>query len=155
VAHDGYASEYTVDTNGDLQETYLPAIGDAWITQDLSAKFHTPAVAAGIAPVALYHTGYTSVYTIDKAGNQPQETYLPAISDACTTQALPAPAAYQAPSALLHADTSGGLTWTSVFTVDSGAGGTVAGDLQESYLPALGAGWTTQDLSKLYQVPTV
>lgn len=56
---------------------------------------------------------------------------------------------------LLHADAGGGLTWASVFTIDSGSNGTTLGDLQESYLPALGAGWTTQDLSKLFKVPTV
>ena len=36
VAHNGYASVYTVDAgSGDLQETFLPAIGDAWQTQDM------------------------------------------------------------------------------------------------------------------------
>jgi len=46
--------------------------------------------------------------------------------------------------------------YTSVYTVDAGGEpGVTAGDLQETFLPALGAGWTTQDLSKLYQVPTV
>ncbi|HEY3953680.1 MAG TPA: arabinofuranosidase catalytic domain-containing protein, partial [Streptosporangiaceae bacterium] len=43
VVHDGYSSMYTVDaSNGHLQETCLPAIGDPWTTQDLSAKYGTP-----------------------------------------------------------------------------------------------------------------
>ena len=42
VVHDGYASVYTVDQNGDLQETYLPLMGDSWSTQDLSANYGTP-----------------------------------------------------------------------------------------------------------------
>jgi len=37
--------------------------------------------------------------------------------------------------------------WTSVFTVDPSA------DLQETYLPDLAAGWTTQDLSATYGTP--
>jgi hypothetical protein len=46
VVHAGYSSVYTVDaSNGDLQETYLPAIGDPWSTQDLSANYGTPAMA--------------------------------------------------------------------------------------------------------------
>ncbi len=41
----GYTSVYTVDAaSGDLQETYLPAIGDPWHTQDLTAKYGTPQV---------------------------------------------------------------------------------------------------------------
>jgi hypothetical protein len=42
LTHDGYTSVYTVDkSNGDLQETYLTAIGQPWATQDLSAKYGT------------------------------------------------------------------------------------------------------------------
>jgi hypothetical protein len=33
-----------VDNDEHLQETYLPAIGDPWSTQDLSAEYGTPAV---------------------------------------------------------------------------------------------------------------
>ena len=47
MVHDGYTSVYTIDANGDLQETYLPAIGDAWSTQNLSANYGTPAVQEG------------------------------------------------------------------------------------------------------------
>ena len=49
VAHDGYTSVYTIDagdsthTKGDLQETYLPALGGPWYTQDLSKEVGTPA----------------------------------------------------------------------------------------------------------------
>jgi hypothetical protein len=42
---------------------------------------------------------------------------------------------------LVHYDTSGGLTWTSVYSVDD------SGNLWETYLPAMGDSWTTQDLS--------
>ncbi|HEY2277699.1 MAG TPA: arabinofuranosidase catalytic domain-containing protein [Streptosporangiaceae bacterium] len=161
VFHDGYTSVYTVDSAsssnpelpGDLQETYLPAMGDAWSTQDLTANYHTPQVAYGVQPVALYHTGYTSVYTVDggnggtKIGDL-QETYLPAMSDSWSTQDLSvkypaiatvAPGPF--PSALVHYDTSGGLTWTSVFTIDD-----ANGDVRENYLPAMGDSWSTQDL---------
>ncbi len=38
-----WTSVYTIDgANGDLQETYLPAIGDRWSTQNLSANYGTP-----------------------------------------------------------------------------------------------------------------
>ena len=41
-----WASVYTVDSgSGHLQETYLPNVGfpgDAWVTQDMSAKFGVP-----------------------------------------------------------------------------------------------------------------
>ena len=166
VTHDGYTSVYTVDAGdsahakGDLQETYLPAMGDPWSTQDLSAKYHTPTVLAGTAPVALYHTGYTSVYTDDAGGNSipdtkgdVQETYLPAMSDAWSTQDLTA--RYSIPTAqpgdldaVLHYDTGGGLTWTSVFTLNVSNS-----DLQETYLPAIGGSWATQDLTTQYGTP--
>jgi hypothetical protein len=144
---------YTVDASGShLQETYLPAIGDPWTTQDLSADYGTPAVAAGTEPVALYHTGYTSVYTVDSSTDHLQETYLPAIGDAWTTHDLSAgygtPATTQTPIALLHPDASGDLTWTSVYTVDASDS-----HLQETYLPAIGDAWTTQDLSADYGTP--
>ncbi|MFI0898132.1 hypothetical protein [Streptomyces sp. NPDC020983] len=154
AVHEGYTSVYTVDADHDLQETYLPAMGDAWSTQDLSAKYGTPQVAAGIPPVALYHSGYTSVYTVDLSGNHLQETYLPAMSDPWSTQDLSAkygtPAADQAPSALLHYDTGGGLTWASLFTVNVSDR-----HLQETYLPAMGDPWSTQDLSAKYGTPPV
>jgi len=154
IVHDGYTSVYTVDTNGDLQETYLPAIGDSWSTQNLSANYGTPAVELDTQPVALYHTGYTSVYTIDASNADMQETYLPAIGDSWSTQNLSAnygaPAATTIAAALVHPDTSGGLTWTSVYTVDSGSE-----DLQETYLPYMGDAWTTQNLSANYGTPAV
>jgi hypothetical protein len=78
-------------SKGDLQETYLPAIGGPWHTQDLSTN-HTPNTK-------------------------------------------------QAPTALLHYDTGGGLTWTSVYSIDD------SGNLWETYLPAMGDSWTSQDLS--------
>jgi hypothetical protein len=154
LVHDGYTSLYTVDSNHDLQETYLPAIGDDWFTQDFTAKYGTPAVASGMTPIALYHTGYASVYTIDQAGNDVQETYLPAISDNWSSQDLSAkygtPAANQPPSVLEHADTTGALTWTSIFTVDKSNA-----DLDESYLSSIGANWVEQDLSAKYGTPPV
>jgi len=153
VVHAGFTSVYTVDSASDhLQETYLPAIGDPWTTQDLSANYGTPAVAPGAHPVALYHTGYTSVYTVDQSSDHLQETYLPAIGDPWTSQDLSAsagtPATTQAPIALLHPAANGNLTWTSVYTVDS-----ASDHLQETYLPAIGDAWTTQDLSANYGTP--
>jgi hypothetical protein len=155
VVHDGYTSVYTVDSANDhLQETYLPAIGDPWSTQDLSAKYGTPAVASGTQPVALFHSGYTSVFTADGANDHLQETYLPAIGDSWTTQDLSAnygtPATTQSPVPLLHPNSNGALTWTSVYTVDS-----ASSHLQETYLPAIGDSWTTQDLSANYGTPPV
>ena len=154
VYHDGYTSVYTVDSSdGDLQETYLPAIGDPWKTQDLSASYGTPAVRASTAPAALYHSPNTSVYTVDASDGDLQETYLPAIGDPWKTQDLsasygtPAVAAGLAPAALLHPDASGLFTYASVYTVDSG------GDLQETYLKAIGDSWKTQDLSANYGTP--
>ena len=154
LVHDGYTSVYTVDTNHDLQETYLPAIGDDWTTQDMTAKFGTPPVADGMTPVGLDHTGYASVYTVDQANGPVQETYLPAISDDWTSQDLTArygtPAADQPPAALVHADTSGALTWTSIFTVNA-----TSSDLDESYLSLIGAIWVPQYLTLKYGTPPV
>jgi hypothetical protein len=104
LTHDGYTSVYTVDTSGDLHETYLPAIGDPWSSQNLTTKYNTP-----------------------------------------PTDDLP--------SALLHYDTSGGLTWTSVYTFDAGTG-----DLQETYLPDAGFPgdpWDTQNLTNNYGAPAI
>jgi hypothetical protein len=155
LAHDGYTSVYTVDaSNSHLQETFLPAIGDPWTSQDLSTNYGAPSVASGKPPVALYHTGYASVYTVNASNGNLQETYLPSIGSPWTSQDLSAkygtPPPNQAPSALLHYDTSGGLTFTSIFTVN-------ASDqhLQETYLPAINQPWTTQDLSAKYGTPPV
>ena len=80
MLHDGYTSVYTVNAKtGDLDETYLPAAGDPWLTQDLSATAGTPQVLPGTQPVALYHDGYTSVYTVDASDGDLDETYLPAL----------------------------------------------------------------------------
>ncbi len=148
----GFTSVYTVDAgSGDLQETYLPYINDAWTTQNLSANYGTPPVAAGTAPVALYHTGYTSVFTVD-TNYHLQETYLSNIGNTWATHDLNAldgtPPTDSTPVVLLHPASGGALTWTSVYTVN-----TAADDLQESYLPAIGDAWTTQNLSTKYGTP--
>ena len=212
VAHSGYSSVYTVDSsNGDLQETYLPALGQAWHTQNLSTIYDTPPVMAGTEPVALVHCGWTSVYTVDAGSGDLQETYLPALGDGWTTQNLTVnygtPPTNVTPNAVFHTagapnagcsgyasvytvDSSNGhlqetflpnvgfpgdqwqtqdmtakfgtpaalagtspvalvhCGWTSVYTADAGSG-----DLQETYLPALGDGWTTQNLSANFGTP--
>jgi len=154
----GFTSVYTVDaSDSHLQETYLPIIGGPWTTQDLSANYGTPPVAPGTQPESLVHMNFTSVYTVDRGSDQPQETYLPAIGDPWSTQSLSAnygtPTTDQSPIVLLHPDTSGNLDWTSVYTVDE-----FSNDLQETYLPNTGFPgdpWVTQDLSAKYGTPTV
>jgi len=158
---DAYTSVYTVDQAGrDLQETFLPNAGfpgDAWRTQDLSAIYHTPAVAPGTQPEALVHMGYTSVYTTDQGSGDVEETYLPAVGQGWHYQDLSAnyhtPVTDQSPIVLLHPDTSGNLDWASVFTV-----GEFNAHLQETYLPNTGFpgdAWAWQDLSAKYSVPPV
>ncbi|MFI9275284.1 hypothetical protein ACIGXM_31920 [Kitasatospora sp. NPDC052896] len=56
----------------------------------------------------------------------------------------------QAPSALVHYDTAGGLTWTSVYTVNA-----ADNHLNETYLSGIGANWISQDLSAKYGTPPV
>ncbi len=148
VFHDGYTSVYTVDVNGDLQETYLPWMGDSWSTQDLTANYNLPQ-AINVAPAALYHDGYTSVYFMTGPDDHLAEIYLPAISGPWKSQDLSAnyqtPPTVQSPSPLVHYDTSGALTWASVYTTDASSG-----DVQETYLPDAGFpgdSWVTQDLS--------
>ena len=92
---------YTVAENGHLRETYLPVLGGPWYSQDLSAKYRTPTVAPNTSPTAVYHDGFTSVYTVDSNGDL-QETYLPAIGDSWTTQDLTAK--YSLPPATKGAD---------------------------------------------------
>jgi hypothetical protein len=151
-------SVYTIDAGGDgYTKGDLEEMGSQWYTQDLSGTGGdlpgTPKVEAGMAPVALYHTGYTSVYAVD--GVSPnvghiQETYLPAIGSAWHTQDMTTyktPVTKQAPTALLHYDTLGGLTWTSIFSADT------SGNLWETYLPAIGDLWTAQSLAGLAQTP--
>jgi hypothetical protein len=169
LVHDGYLSVYTIGSAGDVEETYLPAIGDDWAHQDLTTKYGVPQAAAFTAPVSVDHGGYAGVYTIDRSNSHLQESYLPAMSDAWSTQDLSAN--YHTPSvravwgkqspgqppqgtakslsALVHYDESGGKTWTSVFSVDDSNG-----DLQETYLPAVGQPWATQDVSAKYGTPT-
>jgi hypothetical protein len=162
VVHGAYSSVYTVDaSNGHLQETYLPKMGDAWTTQDLSANYGTPPVMAGTQPVSIVHCGYTSVYTVDASNGDLQETYLPAIGDPWSTQNLSAkygtPPTKVTPTAVVHtagaSGTSPGCGFTSVYTVDSSNG-----HLQETYLPNAGFPgdpWITQDLSAKYGTPVV
>jgi hypothetical protein len=160
VYHDGFTSVYTVDAGsniaGDIQETYLPAIGDPWTTQDLTSKYSLPTAKVGISPVALYHTGYTSVYFADGQSGDLEELYLPAISDPWHWNDLTAnyqtPKPNQNPSPLVHYAVNGGLTWTSVYTSDSTP---IIGDLQETYLPAIGDQWSTQNLSTKYGTPVM
>ena len=127
VVHSGYSSVYTVDSpNGHLQETYLPAMGGPWSTQDLSAKYGTPPVKPGTEPVALTHDRYTSVYTIDASNGDLQETYLPAMGGPWSTQDLSAkygtPPTSWTPTAVYHSG------YTSVYTVDA-VGRAPAGDV--------------------------
>jgi hypothetical protein len=149
VLHDGYVSVYTVNGNGDLQETYLPYMGDVWYSQDLTATFPGVAQDINVAPAALYHDGYTSVYYHTGPNDHLVEASLPAIGDPWNSQDMSAnfltPPSVQTPSPLVHYDTSDGLTWASVFTTDASNG-----DLQETYLPDAGFpgdNWVTQDLS--------
>jgi hypothetical protein len=147
---------YTIDaggdgtTTGDLQETYLPALGDSWSTQDLSQQTGAPAVAPGTSPAVVFHNGYVSVYTVDTASGDLRETYLPAMGDSWHTQDLsatyhtPSVDTETSPAAVLHDG------FVSVYTVDVGSQ-----DLQETYLPAIGDSWSTQNLSSIYQTPTV
>ncbi|WP_218041573.1 hypothetical protein, partial [Acrocarpospora macrocephala] len=79
VVHEGYTSVLTINaSNGHLQETYLPRVGAAWVTQDLSAGAGTPA-AANVTPAVVVHEGYTSVLTINASNGHLQETYLPRV----------------------------------------------------------------------------
>ena len=157
VFHNGYTSVYTVGaSNGHLSETYLPAMGDTWSTQDLTSETSGNPVAYGVQPVAVYHTGYISVYTVDASNGHLRETYLTAIGGSWATQDLYPSAGSQvvapfpSPSAVVHYDTSGGLTFTSVFTVDYSSG-----DVRETYLPVMGDLWSTQDLTAKYHTPAV
>ena len=160
VFHNGYLSVYTVNATfpyqqGDLEETRLPAIGDNWVSQDLTANDGAPPASGHTSPVALYHTGFTSVYYLDGTSQNFGhliEAFLPAISDAwgyndLTADNPPAtPLSLMTPSPLVHYDTRGALTWTSVFTID-GSPNDLSYDLQETWLQAIGDKWATQNLS--------
>jgi hypothetical protein len=120
----------------------------------------------GTSPVALFHDGFNSVYTVDASDGHLDETYLAAIcapncapGQGWATQDLSAhpgtPPTDLTPIALLHLDQSGGLNWVSVWTINSSSN-----HLDETYLPALcapgcapGQGWTTQDLTANYGTP--
>jgi hypothetical protein len=161
IVHCGWTSVYTVDaSNGDLQETYLSAIGNPWGTQDLSQKYGTP--PTNVTPTAVEHTqgasgsspgcGFTSVYTVDAGSGDLQETYLPNSGfpgDPWTTQDLsknygvPAVAAGTSPVAVVHCG------WTSVYYVNTANG------LEEAYLPEITYPWSFQSLSVNYGTPAV
>jgi len=162
VLHDGYVSVYTVDaSDGHLDETYLASLcapgcapGQGWAWQDLSATVGTPSTA--VTPGADYHSGYTSVYTVDASDGHLDETYLPAIcapgcapgqgwawQDLSATAGTPPVRDYTSPTPLFHDG------FNSVYTVSASDG-----HLDETYLPAIcapgcapGQGWAWQDLS--------
>jgi hypothetical protein len=149
VFHQGYLSVYAAgDPLRHLWELYLPAIGGAWKSQDLTAQpgGGPPPVAAGTSPVGLFHTGYVSVYTVDEQTMHLRETYLSNVGNTWATHDLSAlgstPPTTEAPIALLHPGISGALDRTSVFTVNQ-----FDNDLQDTYLPAIGDSWQTQDLT--------
>jgi hypothetical protein len=161
----GFTSVYTVDRDGDLQETYLPVIGGSWVTQDLSGTGPTlpgtPPVQPGTSPVAITHCGFTSVYTVDGGSDHLQESYLPAIGGSWVTQDLSGnygtPATDATPSAVVHtagaAGASGDCGYTSVYTVDQ-----ASRHLDETFLPNAGFpgdAWQWQDLSAKYTAPQV
>jgi hypothetical protein len=157
VFHDGYTSVYTINAFDDtLEETFLPAIGQRWQTQNMFISFGTPRVAAGTSPAALFHTGYTSVFTANANHNSLQETYLPAIGQRWQTQSLtansgtPNMAAGTSPAPVLHTSASGVLNFTSVFTVNA-----ADNTLQETYLSAVGKPWVTQNLSANSGTPPI
>ena len=137
ILHDGYVSVYTVDVNGDLQETFLPWMGDSWSTQDLTANYQTP--KTHVSPTAVFHDGYTSVYTVDVNGDL-QETFLPWMGDSWSTQDLSAKYSLPqsinvAPAALYHDG------YTSVYYLTG-----PSDHLVEAYLPAISGPWGSQDL---------
>jgi AAA domain len=165
LAHDGYTSAFSVDGNGDLQESYLPAMSGAWTSHDLSSSTlaSTPAVAPITAPVALYHQGYTSVFTVDGGTSHLQETWLPALGGSWFTHDLSSSAPGMASTPLVAPHTSPTVVYhdgfTSVYTIayNGNPPGSIAGnngDLQETFLPAIGDSWVTQDLTAKYGLPT-
>jgi hypothetical protein len=110
--------------------------------------FGTPSVAAGTSPAAVYHDGYTSVFTVDAASGHLRETYLPRLGAGWNSQDMsgygtPPVQLSGAPAPVYHNG------YTSVFTVDA-----ASGHLQETYLPKLGAGWNSQDMSG-YGTPAI
>jgi hypothetical protein len=161
--HSGYVTVFSVgNLQGDIWETTLPAIGDSWTSQDLTTVTGVPPEpllgpgGAGPIPVylaALYHSGYASVYSIDAAGAL-HTTFLPAIGgswqtqDLTTTASVPLSTPLFGPSALLHYDANGGLTRTSVFTINEfgSAGAPPNGTLQDTDLDKIGDNWATQTL---------
>ncbi|MEW9534770.1 GH25 family lysozyme, partial [Microbispora sp. NPDC049125] len=149
VVHEGYTSVFTVNAaDGHLQETYLPKIGSAWYTQDISGTAGTPA-SADVTPAVVVHEGYTSVFTVNASGGHLQETYLPKIGSAWYTQDISGTAGTPAsadvtPAVVVHEG------YTSVFTVNASGG-----HLQETYLPKIGSAWYTQDISGTAGTPAV
>ena len=133
----GYLSVFTVNASDHkLQQTYLPAIGQGWVTQELPS----PVIAAGTSPAALMYDKYATVFTANTDGTL-ENTYLITIGQAWHTQNLstlagaPHVAAGTSPAALLQAG------YLSVFTVRADNAG-----LQQTYLPAIGQPWHTQQL---------
>jgi hypothetical protein len=138
-----------------LLKLRLPSLGGSWSAQDLTAAApKTPPVAPGTSPAALFHNGYTTVYTVDETSLDLQTTYLPSLSGDWATENLSAdyktPPTTETPVPLLHPGTDGLLDRISVFTVNQ-----FDNDLQDTYLVAEGDPWTTQDMHALADVPPV
>jgi hypothetical protein len=101
--HSGYVSVYSVDANGDLHTTFLPAIGGTWQTQDLTTMASIPQTYSVLEPSALLHYGTNggltrnSVFTINDptvtsstpAPGTLQDTDLVQIGGNWSTQTLP------------------------------------------------------------------
>ena len=154
VFHQGVLTVFAAgDPLRHLFKLRLPSLGGAWSAQDLTAGApETPPVAPGTAPAALFHNGYTSVYTVDETSLDLQTTYLSSLSGDWATENLSAdyktPPTTETPVPLLHPGTDGQLDRLSVFTVNQ-----FDNDLQDTYLVAEGDPWTTQDMHALASVP--
>ena len=152
VAHAGFTSAYTVDgQTGDLEETYLPAMGDSWSDPE-------PVTGGSMPDTPAVCGGHARRWRWSMTGTPASTRSTPSAPDGRPAGDLPArprrPVVHPGPVVANTAGTAGSPVtptavfhdgYTSVYTVDAGTG-----DLQETYLPGAGFPgdpWVTQDLS--------
>lgn len=121
------------------------AMFDSHPNRDYVARRYNRIIDDRASGRAIYHDGFSSVFTVNSSNGHLVETYLPYIGANWITQDLSAmagtPGVARTPVVLVHDG------YTSVFTSGSG------GHLMETFLPYVGSPWFVQDLSARFGTP--
>jgi hypothetical protein len=153
VASSGITYVFSLDpSTHDLIVTYLIGQGSSWLTENLTEADQAPTVDTDTMPTAVAWDGKVTVFSVGNAKGDLWETTLSGIGGTWAGMNLTAagdPTTDVTPAAVFH----GGQL--DAYIVSDGHNGTVAGDLEQYYLPEGSATWSVQDLTTATSGPQV